>query len=115
MANYTSPQPVAGDCIILNKPLIFKSKTKELSPFHQENENGQPVVGDCIILNKPLIFKTKTKELSPFYKENAQDGQTKTKELSPFYKENAQDGQDEDCAAYRIPRQHGDVRTDLSE
>jgi hypothetical protein len=71
-------------------PLIHRSSSTK--------ENGQPAVGDCNILDKPLIFKTKTKELSPFHQ-------------GYFLQPPTQDRQDEDCAAYRILRQRGDVRT----
>jgi hypothetical protein len=49
-------QPVVGDYSILDKPLLFKTKTKELSPFHQEYAYS----------HQPKIVKTKTVPLTAF-------------------------------------------------
>jgi hypothetical protein len=50
-------QTGVGDCIILDKPLIFKTETKELSPFHQ----------DHFYSHQPKIVKAETVPLSTFH------------------------------------------------
>jgi hypothetical protein len=49
-------QSIVGDRIILDKPLIFKTETKELSPFRQEH----------VYSHQPKIVKTKTVPLTAF-------------------------------------------------
>ncbi|CAB9531210.1 expressed unknown protein [Seminavis robusta] len=42
------------DCVVLNKPLTFKTKTKELAPYHQDYSH------------QPKLAKTKIVPLAPF-------------------------------------------------
>lgn len=44
------------DCVVLNKPLTFKTKTKELAPYHQEYTYS----------HQPKLVKTKIVPLAPF-------------------------------------------------
>jgi hypothetical protein len=71
-------ESVVCNYTILDKPLLFNCKTKEISPYHQ----------GIVVIHQPKIFTTKTVPLTPFrgYPFPGQQGYVRTHTTKRSYK-----------------------------